>query len=440
MRPRAQFPEKLQFLFQPARYKVLYGGRGGTKSWGIARALLLLAKQRKLRILCARETQHSIADSVHKLLADQIQELGISDCYTVQDINICSTMGSEFVFKGIRHNVKNVKSLEAFDIVWIEEAAEVSKESWETVIPTFRKDPANIYANVQAPAEIWMSFNPELDDDETYVRFVVDPPPNAAVQKLTYRDNPWFPEILRIEMERLKARDYAAYLHVWEGECRSATEGAIYAQELAAAELAGRVGEVSYDRTRPVDTYWDLGFGDKMAIWFAQSVGGWYNVIDYMENKAQPLSYYMIEMQRKEYVYGTHWLPHDGVDAIIHHRLAGNTGDKSRSPEMLMRQAGLRVRIAPKMEVMNGINAARMIFPQCRFDQENCRKGLKALAHYAMGKDAVSGQERRKPIHDWASHGADAFRTMAVGIKQPAMIPVKAAPAKVAQGDYGWMA
>src|SRR5262245_40379363 len=124
----------------PSRYKIYYGGRGGAKSWGVARALLIQAAQQPQRILCAREFQNSIGDSVHKLLADQIPLLGLDSFYQVLQTSIRGINGSEFAFAGLRHNVTKIKSYEGVDKVWVEEAEKVSKSSWETLIPTIRKD------------------------------------------------------------------------------------------------------------------------------------------------------------------------------------------------------------------------------------------------------------------------------------------------------------
>lgn len=427
----AEFPDKLQFLFEPHRYKVPWGGRGGTKSWAIARALLILGAQNPLRILCTRETQKSIADSVHKLLSDQIVLLGLQDFYTIEKARIIGRGETEFIFAGLRHNVNNIKSVEACDIVWVEEAQSVSKQSWAVLIPTIRKE----------GSEIWVSFNPDLATDDTYKRFVLNPPPNAKVVKVGWQDNPWFPEVLRIEMEYLREKDPAAYDHIWEGNCVSALEGAIYAAEIKVAEAEGRITTVSYDRTRPVDTFWDLGFGDLTSIWFAQSLpSGQFRLIDYLEDRGKTIEHYIIQLQNRGYMYGVDWLPHDAVDTIIHAKLAGS-GDRSRSIEMLMRAAGRKVRIAPKMHVMTGINAARTIFPQCWFDAEKCADGLQALRHYQWGPISLSGVEKREPLHNWASHGSDGFRTMAVTIKQPVMERAKAAVKQQAEkSEHSWMA
>ncbi len=213
------FPEKLEPLFEPARYKVAYGGRGGAKSWGFARALLILGKKKPLRILCARETQKSIADSVHKLLSDQIKELGFQEFYEVLKASIVGKNGTAFTFAGIRQSsIADIKSYEGCDICWVEEAHIVSKHSWEVLIPTIRKD----------GSEIWISFNPDLETDETYKRFALNPPSSAKVMEIGYRDNPWFPEVLKQEMADLKTRDPEAYENVYEGKCRSMGEGAYF--------------------------------------------------------------------------------------------------------------------------------------------------------------------------------------------------------------------
>lgn len=211
----ARFPRKLGFLFRPARYKVAHGGRGGSKSWGVARALILRAHQQPTRILCARELQVSIADSVHKLLSDQIDDLGLSAWFDITQTSIKSLLhpGSEFLFTGIRNNVTKVKSMEGIDICWVEEAEKVSSSSWEVLIPTIRKP----------GSEIWVTFNPSEDGDPTYQRFVMNPPDDAVVVAINWRDNPWFPDTLRKEMLYLRRVDYDAYLHVWEGQTRKAS-------------------------------------------------------------------------------------------------------------------------------------------------------------------------------------------------------------------------
>jgi phage terminase large subunit len=402
----AQFPEKLQFLFRPARYKCAYGGRGGAKSWNFARALLIQGAQRPMRILCARETMKSISESVHRLLSDQIKLLGLSDFYTIEKARVYGRNGTEFTFAGLHHNVANIKSAEAVDVCWVEEAQTVSKNSWETLIPTIR----------QNASEIWVSFNPDFDDDPTYDLFVKHAPPSAIVEKITYRDNPWFPDVLKQEMEYMRATDPDAYEHVWEGSCISLLSSAIYANELRAVDREGRITSVPYDRSRPVDCYWDLGYGDQTAVWMIQAMPFEYRVIDYIEHAAQSIHWYIRQMQSRGYVFGTDWLP---WDLGLH---AKNMGS-GHSIEELMRLAGRKVRITPKLAVADGINAARTVFPLCWFDRERCDEGLKALRHYRYGEVKTVQHVSREPLHDKSSHGADAWRSFAVVAKPPARPP-----------------
>jgi phage terminase large subunit len=191
---RAAFPVELRCLFHASRYKVLYGGRGSAKSWSVARALLMRGIQKRLRILCTREFQNSLADSVHRLLADQVELLQLSAFYTVGKSAILGANGTEFRFAGIRHNISKIKSFEGFDIVWIEEGQTVSKNSFDVLIPTIRK----------AGSEIWLTFNPELEEDDAWQRFVVGPArADSIIRQVNWRDNPWFTDELRAEKDHL---------------------------------------------------------------------------------------------------------------------------------------------------------------------------------------------------------------------------------------------
>jgi len=206
------------FLAYPKRFKVAYGGRGSGKSWAFARALIVLASQYRFRVLCAREFQNSIVDSVHRLLCDQIESMGLSDKFTITDKAIVSSTGSEFLFKGLRHNINEIKSLEGVDVCWVEEAQRVSQSSWDILIPTVRKE----------ASEIWITFNPDNLSDPTYKRFVINPSPDCISVKVNFDQNRHFPETLRKEMEYCKANDYDAYLHIWEGNPRVISNAVIF--------------------------------------------------------------------------------------------------------------------------------------------------------------------------------------------------------------------
>jgi phage terminase large subunit len=402
---QAEFPEKLAFLFEPHRYKVLHGGRGGSKSWGAARALIIQSAARPIRVLCAREFQNSINESVHQLLSNQIDDLGLKSAFEVQDKRIIGRNGSEFIFSGLRHKIDSLKSTEGIDVCWVEEAQTVSNASWSKLIPTIRKD----------GSEIWVTFNPELDTDPTYQRFVVNPPAEAAVVRLNWSDNPWFPAVLRREKDELAARDPDAYQNVWEGATRQTLDGAVYATELRAATSDGRITKVPYDRTKPVHTFWDLGWADSTSIWFAQAVGLEYRVLDFYEASQRAIPDILVDLQAKGYVYGTDYLPHDADATTL--------GANGRTIAQMMRAAGRTVIVLPRRDVMEGINAARTIFPNLWFDEARCADGLNHLRHYRYDVDPDTKQFSRKPLHDHHSHAADSFRYLAMSLSAPKAKP-----------------
>jgi len=416
---RAEFPQKLQCLFVPekARYRTIYGGRGGGKSHSVAKALLVKGAMATLRILCAREFQTSIRDSVHKLLCDQIELLGLSTFYEITQNSIRGKNGTEFAFVGLKNNIANVKSFEGIDICWVEEAQTVSRMSWNILIPTIRKE----------DSEIWITFNPELETDETYQRFIVNAPENSVVAKVNWSDNPWFPETLRLEKDALRARDPEAYNTVWEGLCRQTVDGAIFAKEIQFAELDGRITRVPYDATKSVHAIFDLGWSDATAIWFMQFVGMENRLIRYFETNQETMSSILNKMQGFGYIYDTLWLPHDAENKT----LAGN----GRSIEEIVRNLGYKTRIVPKVPIVDSINAARTIFSNCYFDRENCHQGLEALRHYRYEVDPDTGMFSKTPLHDNYSHGADAFRYIGLMISEPKKV-VKKAPVNI---QSSWM-
>ena len=404
---QAEFPQKLSILFDPARYKVLYGGRGGAKSWGVARALLIIGARKATRILCAREFQTSIKDSVHKLLSDQIFAMGLQDFYEITQTAIRGKNGTEFSFAGLKNNVANIKSYEGCDIAWVEEAQTTSKMSWNVLIPTIRKE----------GSEIWITFNPELETDETYKRFVVNPPQNSIVQRVNWSDNPWFPETLRLEKDALYARDREAYNTIWEGVCRQTVDGAIFAKEMQQAEFEGRITRVPYDPIKPVMAIFDIGWADATAVWFLQFIGMETRLIRYYETTQTTMSQILAKMQTFGYVYDTLYLPHDAQNKT----LAAN----GRSIEEIVRAAGFNVRIIDRTPITDSINAARTIFPKCYFDRENCHEGLQCLRHYRYDVNPDTGTFSQKPLHDNYSHGADAFRYIGLMINEPKQVKKK---------------
>jgi phage terminase large subunit len=389
----AEFPAKLSFLDEPYRYKVAYGGRGSGKSWGFARALLALAVKHKLRILCAREVQRSIKQSVHQLLSDQIQAMGFGQYYEILENEIRCASGSQINFTGLANNtVESIKSFEGVDIVWVEEAQTVSKKSWDILIPTIRKP----------DSQIWVTFNPDLDSDDTYKRFVVDTPDNAKVVKVNWSDNPWFPKVL--DSERLHSKATSDdYDNIWEGECKTAVDGAIYANEIREAQENKRITNVPYDPELKVHVVMDLGWNDSMSVILCQKGVSDLRIIKYIEDDHRTLDSYSAELKNLPYNWGQMYLPHDGQTKDFKY---------GTSAEEIMRRHGWDVRIVPRLDVESGIKLARINFHRCYFDKSTERL-IECLKHYRRSISATTN-EPGAPLHDEYSHGADAFRYLCV--------------------------
>ena len=391
----AWFPQKLRFLFEPARYKVVRGGRGSGKSWGFARALLLIGASRPLRVLCTREVQKSIQQSVHQLLKDQIEALGLSSFYEVLATEIRGKNGTQFFFSGLSdQTAESLKSFEGVDVCWCEEAQAISKRSWDILIPTIRKD----------GSEIWVSFNPQLESDETYRRFVAQPPPDCVSIEMNYGDNRRFPQVLESERQHaeatMKREDYA---HIWEGKCKPAVEGAIYFDQMANA--SSRIGAIPHDPLLKTHAVWDLGFNDSMSIILAQKVASEIRVIHYIEGTQRTLADYSAELKAlrlddQPINWGQVWLPHDG----FHKRHQTGKDDAT-----VMEGLGWAVEQVPNMSVVSGIDRAREMFPRIYFHSQRTKRLVECLKRYRWNISDKTGQATQ-PLHDEYSHGADAFR------------------------------
>ncbi len=211
-----QIPKKFKRIFEPHRYKGYKGGRGSGKSHAAGRALLILGTSRPLRILCTREFQNSIADSVMQLLIDIISEYKLDNFYTVTNTEIKGRNGTHFGFQGLHRNIQKIKSYEGADICWCEEAHNMSQKSFDILIPTIRKD----------NSEIWFTWNPEEADAPIETFF--DGRGNCILETVNYYDNPYFPETLRKEMTHLKEYDYDKYLHIYEGSYLEISEAQVF--------------------------------------------------------------------------------------------------------------------------------------------------------------------------------------------------------------------
>lgn len=223
------------------------------------------------------------------------------------------------------------------------------------------------------------------------------------------------------------------YAQEFECSFEAAVKGAIFSREVELAREQGRITTVPVDSALPVDTDWDLGIGDATAIWFSQSTrSGEVRLIDYHEASGEGFPYYAKMLRDKGYSYGRHWAPHD---------ISVRDLSSGRSREEVARQHGIRFDITPRLhqnvagEVEEGIHAARMLFARCWFDTVRCQPGLEALKHYRRDYNERLNEFKAAPVHDWASHGADAFRGLAVRHQ----IPVEKKKAAVAPMPTSWM-
>lgn len=401
----AQFIEKLEPLFEPHRFKVLRGGRASVKSWSIARALVIIGASRKLQVLCAREYQSSIRESVHKLLSNQIEILGLSSVYEVQQTGIYGPNGTQFAFVGLSDKTaENLKSYEDFDVAWVEEARNTTDRSWNILRPTIRKD----------GSEIWISFNPELDTDPVWKMFVEDPPPGTFSIELNWRDNIWFNSVLEAERADAERKlPKVEYQNIWEGKCRPTVAGAIYADEVAELYSKRRVGLFPYDPQQLVYPVFDIGWNDSMAIGMYQRLASQLVKVNYLESDHKTYAWYSKEMAKLEYNWGRLFLPHDGATA---NPQTGKTGQK------VLEDLGWEVTVLEKINPAEGIRMARMAMqnlfvnvPDKEVEQDTegafrgCARWMECMKRYRRAIPKTT-MEPGEPVHDEYSHGADEWR------------------------------
>lgn len=220
------------------------------------------------------------------------------------------------------------------------------------------------------------------------------------------------------------------YAQEFECSFEAAVKGAIYAAELEASRRAGRVASVPYEPVLPVDTDWDLGVGDATAIWFSQSLrSGEIRLIDYYEATGEGLPHYAQVLKTKGYTYGEHWAPHD-----IQVRELGSGRSRLETAASL----GIKFHVCPNLPIEDGIHAARMLFPRCWFDAKHCQPGLEALQHYRRDYNARLHEFKATPVHDFAEHGASAFRYLAVRHKTPQDLSRAQWDTNTSRGEMGW--
>ncbi len=338
-----------------------------------------------------------------QLMMDKIGAHGLGGNFHAVQGEIRGPNDSLIIFRGMQaYNAESIKSLEGYDGAWVEEAQTLSQRSMDLLRPTIRKE----------GSELWFSWNPESEFDpvDTFLRGP-NPPHDAIIRQVNYTDNPWFPDVLRAEMELDRRTDAAKAAHVWDGDYQQAPKGAYYADLLAAALHEERIGHVPAAPV-PVDVSFDLGVGRTQALWFSQRVGKEMRLIDYMEGDEEAAgegySWYARKMREKKYTYGTVIFPHDG-------RVREATG-KSRAETM--EGFGFAVRVLDIAPVQDGIDAVQRLLPICWIDAAKCATGLTALKNY---RDNWDDKLRRSngPLKDWTNHASDSLRYTAMAYEEP---------------------
>lgn len=425
---RARLPSKTRPLFERHRYKVLRGGRASAKSWAVARVLLQLAGNLDLRarsgfrpdafsVLCGREHQSSIRESVHKLLRNQIEAMNLGSMFRIEQNAIYGPAGAMFVFIGLAEQSKeNMKSYEDFDVCWVEEAQVLTQGTLNTLLPTIRRP----------GSEIWFTYNPELDDDpmQKFAESLL--PADGVVIDLHYRDNPWFNATL--EAERVRAQrtlPKVDYENIWEGKLRPTVAGAIYADEIADMVAQRRIGDYPYDPFHLVHPIFDLGWNDSMVLGLAQRHISQLRLIDYIEDDHKTLDWYSQELRKRPYSYGTMFLPHDGDHGDYR-------SDHGKSAKQILEGLGWRVEVLPRRDVEDGIRETRMALKQLFVDRTHCAPWHDHMKRYRRTVSNAT-KEAGPPLHDQHSHCADMTRYLTQAAPQMA----DDAGIKLAPLEYG---
>ena len=392
-------PQPFIELFEPTknwRHIAYYGGRSSGKSTTVAIALVTKATSQPLRILCTREFQASLNDSVYKLLADTIEKYKFPG-WTVGREYIRNSNGSEFIFAGVRNNIQSIKSMEGISVCWGEEASTFSMDSLDVLIPTIRK-PGSYF--------IW-TFNRLTAEDPIWEKICKNPDERTYVKKVNSTDIEKLlsPEII-FEREKMRKENPELFEHIYLGEPLTANTGSVFGKQLSQAREDGRIGRVPYDESLGVYTAWDLGVGDATAIWFFQTTpGGEIHFIDHYESSGEDLGHYISVIQNKPYQYNKHFLPHDAnsrelqtnMTRVEFFRNRGiNNVDVLRPTKFTLGQDDISLVARPK-------------FSKCWFDEEKCKRGLECLRAYHFAYDERNKLLKDKPEHDWSSHSSSAF-------------------------------
>lgn len=379
------------------------------------------------RLVCIREVQNSIKDSVRQLLVDKIAALGMADYFEVTRDELRGTKNdSLIIFRGMNDaNADNIKSLEGYDVAWVEEAHTLSQRSLELLRPTIRKP----------GSELWFSWNPRHKSDPVDDFLRIKKPENSVVVKVNYGDNPWFPEELKAEMAEDRKNDPAKAKHIWDGAYEEAPRGSYYGDELAFLEAEGRITDVLIDPALPVHTAWDLGTARNMTTWLFQVMNGQYRFVDFIEYDVAGIPYAVAELNkrrdRRKFVWGTHLWPHDGRATEI-----GSGETRKETAEKL----GFKAEVLDKTNPGDGIEAVRRVLKMAWFDRDRCAAGLEHLRGYRRKYDKIHDRFIDEPDKNGHDHAADAVRTLAMGKDKLRNEPSAGWDEKVTNFKVDWVA
>lgn len=406
-------PEKLKPLLLPAPYKIVHGGRGGAKSWSVATIKTVTCAFREHRLLCAREIQRSLRESVHQLMKDRIKALRLEGYLNPLDTEIRGIKNdSQVMYAGLQaHTATSIKSYEGVDAVWVEEAQAVPKRSWDILIPTIRKP----------GSEIWATANLELESDYFTQHFVRDPPSGAIVIEVNWSDNPWWTD--EMDAKRLDAKrkmDPDDYDNIWEGKAKGTVKGAIFGKQVKALRALGRIGPVEPRKRLALNAFLDLGssVGNATAVWLHQHYGTAHLFVKYIAKEGEGLAYFWDEMEKfrlkHNLRWGTIYMPHDGAANLQGAELV----NRIEVMESLAAAAKVPVTVQAVTRTTDlgmAIEATRTRMMDAWIDEGECEEGIKALEHYRFRWSEEEQRFSRQPAHTWASNGADAFRQWAQG-------------------------
>lgn len=395
-------------LLKPSRYKGAWGGRGSGKSHFFAELLVEEAILRPgLRVVCIREVQKSLKESAKRLIEDKIAQHGVGAGFEVLNDQIKTPGGGLIIFQGMQdHTAESIKSLEGFDVAWVEEAQSLSARSLQMLRPTIRKE----------GSELWFSWNPRRKTDPVDAMLRgAEVPTGAIVVQANWSDNPWFPAVLEQERQDCLRADPDQYGHVWNGDYVTVVTGAYYAQALTEAKQQGRICRVARDPLMTTMAFWDIGGtgakADACAIWIAQFIGREIRILDHYEAVGQPLASHVEWLRKQGYGNALCVLPHDGA-----------THDKvfNVSYESALKAAGFEVKVIANQgpgAANLRIEAARRLFPAMWFNEATTEAGIAALGWYHEKRDESRGIGLG-PVHDWSSHSADAHGLMCVAYER----------------------